>query len=144
MAESTYTLKDWLTEHPPGDGAFKQSLAGIASRVHSGEEFLPAVRELLDELALMPRDELRERAIAEGPAPTAEPRYDAYLGALAEHVALEHGLTVPAWATSSERFLDRFWFVSEVPGLRAIAIAQSPAAFRRRGVFIGSNALQRR
>jgi hypothetical protein len=43
--------------------------------------------------------------------------------------------------TSLARF--RFWFVSEVPGFRAIAIAQAPAAFRRRGVFIPERSLHR-
>jgi hypothetical protein len=41
-------------------------------------------------------------------------------------------------------FLDElFWFVSEVRGFRALALAQSPAAFRRRGIFIAEGALQR-
>jgi len=41
------------------------------------------------------------------------------------------------------RFLDRFWFVSDVRGFRAISIAQAPAAFRRRGVFIPERSLHR-
>jgi hypothetical protein len=41
------------------------------------------------------------------------------------------------------RFLDRFWFPSAVPGFRALAIAESPAAFRRRGIFIARGALER-
>jgi hypothetical protein len=48
------------------------------------------------------------------------------LGALAEHLAAVHGLDRPAWSVEPDRFLDRFWFVSEVPGFRAIAIAQTP------------------
>jgi len=39
--------------------------------------------------------------------------------------------------------LGHFWFVSDVVGFRAIAIAQSPAAFRRRGIFIACDALSR-
>jgi hypothetical protein len=42
-----------------------------------------------------------------------------------------------------QRFLDRFWFVSEVPGFRATAIAQAPAAFRRRGIFVPERSLHR-
>ena len=49
----------------------------------------------------------------------------------------------PVWATEPDRFLECFWFVSGVPGFRAIAIAQSPAAFRRRGIFIARDALSR-
>ncbi|MEX2448313.1 MAG: hypothetical protein WD404_06170 [Solirubrobacterales bacterium] len=39
--------------------------------------------------------------------------------------------------------LDRFWFVSEAPGFRAVSLAQAPAAFRRRGVFIPERSLHR-
>jgi len=70
-------------------------------------------------------------------------RYDAYLGALAEHLAVAHDLERPTWAIEPERFLDRFWFVSEVPGFRAVSISQAPAAFRRRGVFVPERSLHR-
>lgn len=70
-------------------------------------------------------------------------RHDAYLGALAEHLAAVHGLSRPAWSVGPGRFLDRFWFLSEVPGFRAVAIAQAPAAFRRRGIFVPERSLHR-
>jgi hypothetical protein len=72
-----------------------------------------------------------------------EPRTDAYLAALAEHVAAGHGMVVPRWATAEGRFLDHFWWPSDVVGLQAQAIVQSPAAFRRRGIFIGATTLKR-
>lgn len=142
MTEST--LKEWLAEHPPRDRRFTQSLAGVAARTRTGESFRVAVRELLDEFALRARDDLRARALVDEPAPTGDRRHDAYLGALAEHLAAIHGLARPAWAVDSSRFLDRFWFPSDVPGFRALAIAQSPAAFRRRGIFIAEGSLVRR
>jgi len=77
------------------------------------------------------------------PEPTGDRRHDAYLGALAEHLATIHALARPPWSIEPERFLERFWFVSEVPGFRAIAIAQAPAAFRRRGVFVPERSLHR-
>lgn len=138
-----YSLSDWLRDHPPPDSAFRQSIAGIAQRVHAGEDFFPAVRELLDEVAVLQRPDQLERAIASEPEPTGDPRYDAYLGALAEHLAIRHGASAPAWTRAPKRFLDRFWFPSEVKGFRAIAIAQSPAAFRRRGIFIAAGSLER-
>lgn len=140
---SAATSKEWLAAHPPSDSAFKQSLALVSERVRSGEDLLFAVREFLDEFTLLPREDLKARAISERPAPTADPRADAYLGALAEHLATTHGMGRPAWALERERFLDSFWFVSAVPGFRALALVQSPAAFRRRGVFIAEGALQR-
>lgn len=137
------SLKDWLAEHPPPDDAFRQTLAVVAERVRGGEELRFAIREFLDEFGLLPRHELRARAIHEPPAPTGDRRADAYLAALAEHLAATWVLERPSWAVDPSRFLDGFWFPSDVPGFRAIAIAQSPAAFRRRGVFIASGALTR-
>ncbi len=137
------TLKDWIAANPPPDEAFTQSLALVADRVRAGEELRFAVRELLDEFKLLPRVDLRERAIATRPAPTGDPRADAYLGALAEHLAVVNGLDRPGWTTEPERFLERFWFPHLLPAFRPLAIAQSPAAFRRRGIFIAAGALDR-
>jgi hypothetical protein len=143
MHAVTDTLKQWLADHPPPAGAFKQTLAGVSRRVGAGAPFMPAVRELLDEFALLPSAELCANAIAERPAPAGDPRHDAFLGALGEHLAAIHGLERPEWTCESARFLGRFWFVSDVEGFRAVAIASSPAAFRRRGIFISSDALER-
>jgi hypothetical protein len=138
------TLRDWLEDHPPPDSAFAQTLAGVAGATRRERElFFSAVRELLDELALTQTDDQRLRAIAEKPAATGDRRFDAYLGAMAEHLAIRYGLAVPPWTQCSSRFLDCFWFVSPVPGFRAIAIAQSPASFRRRGIFIAKGSLER-
>ncbi len=137
------TLRDYLLANPPPDDAFTQSLSGVADRARAGGDFFIAVRELLDEVALLPRPDLVERALAEEPAPTGDDRHDAYLGALAEHVAVTHAVERPAWSCRPERFLHRFWFVSEVKGFRALALAESPASFRRRGIFIAAGALHR-
>ncbi len=143
MARDPQNFAAWLAEHPPAEEAFTQTLAGATARVKGGASFQHAMREFLDEFSLRPTDALRLAALAECPAPTGERRYDAYLGALAEHLAAAHGLDRPAWSLSPERFLDVFWFPSAVAGFRAIAIAASPAAFRRRGIFLGPGALDR-
>jgi hypothetical protein len=137
------SFKGWLVDHPPPDSAFRQTLAGVAARILDDGELRVAVREFLDEFALLPRDELRARAIRERPEPTGDARADAYLAALAEHLAARGHMPRPAWAQERDRFLDRFWFPNDVPGFRAMAIAQSPAAFRRRGIFIAGGALER-
>lgn len=141
MATRLETGSDWLAAHPPR--GLTGSLADVARRVQEGEDFRHAVRELLDEFALRGDDRSRAEMIAERPGPTGDPRYDVYLGALAEHLAAVHDLSRPAWSVEHDRFLDRFWFVSEVAGFRAIAIAQAPAAFRRRGVFVPERSLHR-
>jgi len=143
VAHRLETGSDWLASHPPGGADLTCTLAGVARRVATGEGFRHAVREFLDEFALRGDDPTREAAIEERPQPIGDRRYDAYLGALAEHLAAVHRLDRPAWSVERGRFLDRFWFVSDVAGFRAIAIAQAPAAFRRRGIFVPERSLHR-
>ena len=143
MAQPIATRSDWLASHPPKSGHLKQTLAALGARGGSGAEFQHGVREFLDEFALRADEGSRVAAVAEEPPPTGDPRHDAYLGALAEHLAAVHRFDRPAWSVAPSRFLDRFWFVSDVRGFRAVAIAQAPAAFRRRGIFIPERSLHR-
>jgi hypothetical protein len=132
MAQPLKTGSDWLKSNPPAEERLSQTLAVVARRAKGGEDFAHAVREFLDEFALRANDHSRSAAIEERPKLTGDRRQDAYLGALAEHLAALHRLERPAWSLEPERFLASFWFISDVPGFRAIAIAQTPAAFRRR------------
>jgi hypothetical protein len=141
MAIPLRTRSEWLATHPPQ--RLTVTLADIARRVRAGEDFRRAVREFLDEFALRADDDSRATALAETPDPVGDPRHDALLGALAEHLAAVHDLERPSWSIEPSRFLDRFWFVSEVRGFRAVALAQAPAAFRRRGIFIPERSLHR-
>ena len=144
MSDRDLTLAGWLQDHPPEPRMFRQSVAGVSERQRGGEPFFAATRDLLDELALLPGDEaLRSSAIREEPALTGNAVHDAYLAALAEHYAAAWDLERPHWATAPSRFLSSFWFSSDVPGFRALLIAQSPAAFRRRGLFISADSLRR-
>ncbi len=85
----------------------------------------------------------RQGLIDEPPAPTGDRRWDAFLGALAEHLAFHDDLLCPTWAGAPERFLDRWWFLSNTPSGRAEAIVTAPASFVRRGVFIERRDLER-
>jgi hypothetical protein len=143
MAQPIATTSGWLASHPPQSDRFSQTLAGVARRAGSEADFRHGVREFLDEFALRPDDRSRAAAVEEEPPATGDSRRDAYLGALAEHLAAAHRLSRPAWSVAPSRFLDRFWFVSDVRGFRAISIAQAPAAFRRRGIFIPEGSLHR-
>ena len=69
------------------------------------------------------------------------PRYDALLAAIAEYLCAREGLLAPDWVEDPSRFLDQWWFVSGIQSLHADAIAHSPIAFARRGVFITAGAL---
>lgn len=143
MADALTTRSDWLAANPPAPERLTSTLAGVARRARGGEDFQHAVREFLDEFALRGDDGSRGAAIEQSPQASGDPRYDAYLGALAEHLAVAHRLARPGWSVEPDRFLERFWFVSDTPGFRAISIAQAPAAFRRRGVFVPERSLHR-
>ena len=137
------TRSDWLAAHPPAAERLSQTLA--ARRGASEEARTSAMPRASSSTSSRCAATIARgpRRSPSGPTPTGDRRHDAYLGALAEHLAAVHGLSRPAWSVEPGRFLDRFWFVSDVPGFRAIAIAQAPAAFRRRGVFVPERSLHR-
>jgi hypothetical protein len=78
------------------------------------------------------------RAVSE---PTDDRRYDAILAALVEHLCARWGIDTPVWVEEPSRFLDEWWFVAGLRNLEAIALAQSPISFARRGVFVCDGAL---
>ncbi len=80
--------------------------------------------------------------LAAEPGDTGDRRYDALLAAVAEHLAAQAGLPVPAWAVSAERVVDGFWWVSDLPSARVQALVHAPAAFRRRGVLLDRHDLE--
>jgi hypothetical protein len=80
---------------------------------------------------------------ASAPRSTGDLRVDAAFAAMAEHLARRDGWTVPSWARLSEREAWPWWFVTDLRGLHPRALVESPSSFRRRGVFITSEALQR-
>ena len=81
--------------------------------------------------------------IDDRPDLTGDARTDALLGGLGEYLASISGVPAPPWTQEQERFLDCFWFVSDQPGFRAIALAQSPIALKRRGIFWPARSLTR-
>ncbi len=143
MAGRLNTGSDWFASNPPAAERLTETLAGVALRSREGEDFHHAVREFLDEFTLRSDDRSRAEAIEQRPEMTGDRHHDAFLGALAEHLAAVHDLRRPPWSIEPGRFLDRFWFVSSTRGFRAISIAQAPAAFRRRGVFLPERSLHR-
>jgi len=118
------------------------TVARTAARVGSGVSLRAAVADFLDDLRFAIDSDDAARRIASEPE-RIDGHTDAYFGAVAEHVALQWGIPAPPWCRHPARFLDHFWWPSSVVGLRARAIVESPAAFRRRGIFIGATTLVR-
>ncbi len=136
------SVADWYRESSVPPERFAQTLAHVAGRIAEGTDLRVATREFLDELAIRPTRELRLAAVAREPRRVGE-RSDALLAALAEHVSLGEDEPPPPWAIEADRFLDRMWFVSPTAAFRATQLRESPAAFRRRGIFLARSTLHR-
>ena len=120
------------------------TLADTGARLRDGEPVKVALYEFLDEVDRFARraDDVAPLIAAEPPA-TGSERLDALLAAVAEHVAHHHGAPRPDWCVRPERFLEAFWFVLANPAYDAVAVRDSPAAFRRRGVLVPPSFLER-
>ncbi len=121
------------------------SLAEAVRRA-SGDPASLAV--LLDEFldAFYTEAEAARRAamLAEAPPRLGAAREDAFLGAVAEHLARRHDLPVPAWAATDDRSLPEPWFMGAMGrGLAPMLLVESPIAFRRRGIFTEAEPLRR-
>lgn len=116
-----------------------RTLCEVARRVNDGEQkFDPAVFEFLDSFYAHP--ELR--AIEERPA-LIDTLRDAYLSAVAEHLARLYGLPIPEWTETHGNGLRKPFFAGGLETLKGLLVAESPTAFRRRLLFVSKNALSR-
>ena len=104
-------------------------------------DFDPSVREFLDEWQSMSAAR-RAEALADEPQRLGGVK-DAYLAALAEHLALSDRLPVPQWTEQPDRFLTEPFFAGGLESLKAILLVESPLAFRRRLIFISADGLSR-
>lgn len=117
------------------------TLERLAARVGAGEPFDLLLNEFLDEFYLA---KIERRVAAMERAPEGlDPIKDAYLAAVAEHLALRFGLPVPRWVEEPHRFLVKPFFAGGLESLKAVLLVESPLAFRRRQIFVSANALSR-
>lgn len=118
------------------------TLAEVARRVSAGAAFGPTVSEFLDEFYMNPAR--RAAIIAEEPPRLDDAREHAMLGAVGEHLARRWSLpAVPAWTDHPSRFLHEPYFTTPIENHKAMLLAQSPLAFRRRMIFTEAEPLRR-
>jgi hypothetical protein len=117
------------------------TLAEVAGRISAGAAFGPTLSEFLDEFYQHP--ERRAAMIADEPIRLADSREHAMLGAVGEHLARRWGLAVPIWTDDPSRFLREPYFTTPIENLKAMLLAQSPLAFRRRLIFTEAEPLRR-
>ena len=121
-----------------------ESIAAIAEQSATAEHFSLGFRDFLDGFYENPQaiklsDEPRRLAGIlndEGYA-------DAYLAALAEHLARQYQFPVPAWCQNPERSLPEPKFAFKTPEGRMFLLVESPTAFRVRNIFISADGLSR-
>ena len=120
------------------------SLAEVAQLTSDRPSFHLHVADFIDEFRRMKRSSML----------VEEPRLlrdayeggdiaDAYLAAVAVTLAREIGAAPPGWTWDESRKLRRPWFAWPGPSLRATLLAESPAPFRERNLFVSANALSR-
>ena len=117
------------------------SLREVIRRVKSGEQkFDPSLREFLD--SFYADAESRQRAIEEQPD-SIDTVHDAYVAAVAEHLARAYGLPIPEWSEIHGNGLREPFFAGGLQSLKGVLTAESPTAFRRRLLFVSKDALSR-
>ncbi|HJY83104.1 MAG TPA: hypothetical protein VKK81_18725 [Candidatus Binatia bacterium] len=119
------------------------TLAEVARRRNAGEDFSFLLREFLDEFYGGVRKGVAATSIAEEPPRLPNVKEHASLGAIGEHLARRWNLPIPAWTEDPSRFLRRPYFTTTIEGLKALLIAESPIAFRRRLIFTEAEPLRR-
>jgi hypothetical protein len=120
-----------------------RTLAEVAQRRNAGEDFSFLLREFLDEFYREVRTGSAAACLVDEPPRLSEVKEHASLGAIGEHLARRWNLPIPAWTDDRSRFLRRPYFTTTMEGLKALLIAESPIAFRRRLIFTEAEPLRR-
>ena len=84
----------------------------------------------------------REPGLISEPFELQDEHIDAILASTIEYLCDEMNIEIPDWIWNVPSCKDP-WFVSGIENLKAITIAESPAYFRRRKIFVLRNFLSR-
>ena len=122
---------------PAAAEAFRFSLVSVAAFVREQDAGDPAgVYRLLvhgvPRLLAAAAPEHRASLLSEAP-PLTGTRWDALLAGVAEHLAMLHGIDMPAWCDEAARFADPPWVAGAAAGSRCLIGA--PGAFLRHGAL---------
>jgi hypothetical protein len=122
-------------------GRKPRTLEEVVRRVKAGKQkFDPSLREFLDSFYV--NSDSRQQAIEERPA-AIDAVHDAYVAAVAEHLARVYGLQIPEWSETHGNALREPFFAGGLQSLKGVLVAESPTAFRRRLLFVSKDALSR-
>ena len=129
---------------PGWEGAVAAFLAAPAAAERAGY-FALALDEFTDEFYLDHGNKHAQQDRLDAvPTPVGDPRIDAWIGAVGEHLAQRWGLRTPPWTQRKEHYaLDQPVFSPDSRALRGVLIVESPPAFRARLLFTRAEPLQR-
>ncbi len=99
----------------------------------STADLLRTVRQLRSDAGQV-RGDADHAAFFAAPTTIGDPRWDALLAGVVEDLALTAAEQPPAW--TGGHALPEFWFVSDLPSLRAYAFARTPMSLQVRGVLL--------
>ena len=111
----------------------------VASRP-ANRSSTPSLREFLD--SFYANSDTRRAAIEVRPA-SIDAVHDAYVAAVAEHLARVYELRIPEWTETHGDGLREPFFAGGLQSLKGVLVAESPTAFRRRLLFVSNDALSR-
>ena len=116
------------------------SIVAVSARIAEEGEDSWKIRlfEFVDAFRAFPRGSLIEYP----PFTKVSLRMRCLMTATVETLCRRYGIEIPWWCAGSG-VLPSPWFVSGVENLKAIALVESPAAFRRRNIFVLGNFLDR-
>ena len=124
-----------------------QSLAEAVVRAETTADIGDNLEDFLDHVNLLVKQRATRRklsgAIRREPPRTGHRVQDAYLAAVAAHLANTLRLPSPRWADKKSRRLRRPWFALPDAWARAWLLRDSPAAFRERNLFTEESPLRR-
>jgi hypothetical protein len=117
--------------------------AQVLHLVRNGEKLRFCLAGFLDDFYGDASSESCVRRVADDPGLTDDPKLNALLGAIGEHLAIRWGPgTPPSWVNQPERFPERPWFMGH-ERMKGFLLAESPLAFRRRFIFTEAEPLRR-
>lgn len=121
------------------------TLAEAIRRYRSGRQaFSVALGEFLDEFYMDHDAGSRYARVQEPPEQLGDGVFDAYVGAVGEHLVRRWHLGPPPdWTEEPCRFLRRPWFPPGAQAEKPILLVESPMAFRRRMLFVEAEPLRR-
>jgi hypothetical protein len=120
------------------------TLAQVLRRVRDGEPLRFCLAGFLDEFYGDRALEMRRARIEEDPGVTGDPKLDALIGAIGEHLCHRWNLgDPPVWTQDPARFrLAKPWFLGP-ERMKGFLLAESPSAYRRRLIFTEAEPLRR-